>query len=107
MPLPQMLEIGVPALRIISICFVFAALGIVFSTFFQAIGNGFVSLLISLLRQLIVILPVAHFLSHWLNSAVGVWWAFPIAELISFLASLGMFAYIYGKRIKQLPRGAD
>ena len=104
---PQMLEIGVPALRIISICFVFAALGIVFSTFFQAIGNGFVSLLISLLRQLIVILPVAYFLSHWLNSAVGVWWAFPIAELISFLASLGMFAYIYGKRIKQLPRGAD
>ena len=104
---PQLLEIGVPALRIISICFVFAALGIVFSTFFQAIGNGFVSLLISLLRQLIVILPVAYFLSHWLNSAVGVWWAFPIAELISFLASLGMFAYIYGKRIKQLPRGAD
>ncbi|MBC8571068.1 MATE family efflux transporter [Oscillospiraceae bacterium NSJ-54] len=106
-PSPQLLEIGIPALRIISLCFIFAALGIVFSTFFQAIGNGFISLLISLLRQLVLILPAAYLLAKIVGTVVAVWWAFPIAEAFSFLASLGLFLYVYRKRIKDLPRGAD
>lgn len=60
-----MLAIGVPALRIISTCFVPAALGIIFTTAFQALGRGLNSLLISVLRQLIVLLPAAYLLSSF------------------------------------------
>ncbi len=85
-PSAQMLEIGAPALRIISLCFPPAALGIMFSTFFQAVGNGRRSLLVSALRQLVVILPVAYFLS----GTYGLWaaWAaYPIAEMVALVIS--------------------
>lgn len=96
----EMLAIGVPALRTISLCFIPAALGIMFSTMFQAIGMGGRSLLISLLRQLVLILPLALLLSQFgLNY---VWYAFPLAETVSFAASLAIFAAIYGKHIKNL-----
>ena len=75
---PEMLEIGIPALRTISLCFVPAALGIMVSTFFQGVGNGKYSLYISMLRQVVIVLPVAY-----LFSKIGlswVWWAYPIAE---------------------------
>lgn len=83
----HMLSIGIPALRIISLGFLFAGFGIVSSSFFQALGNGVYSMLVSLTRQLIVLLPVA-----WLLSLSGdvtlVWWAFPIAEVFSFALSI-------------------
>jgi putative MATE family efflux protein len=96
----QMLEIGVPALRTISLCFLPAALGIMFSITFQAVGDGFKSLLISVLRQLVVLLPAAYLLSK--ISLPAVWYAFPIAEVISCTASIFFFMSLYHKTLKNL-----
>lgn len=79
-----MVEIGVPALRIISLSFVFAAIGIGCSCAFQALGYAFYSMLMSIARQLLVLLPVAYVLS--LTGKVGlVWFAFPIAEVAAII----------------------
>ena len=78
----EMLTIGVPALRIICTCFVFAGCGIVAGSVFQALGHGMLSMTVSIVRQLVVLLPVA-----WLLSLTGrlelVWLAFPLSELFS------------------------
>lgn len=88
----NMLAIGVPALRIISISFMFAGFCIVMGSVFQALGNGVYSLVVSVARQLIVLLPAAYLLS--LSGNVNnVWWAFPIAELMS----LSMTLFFYGR----------
>ena len=77
-----MLAIGVPALRIISVSFLLAGFCIVTGSLFQALGNGVYSMLVSIARQLVVLLPAAYLLS--LTGQVNaVWWAFPIAELMS------------------------
>lgn len=93
----NMLAIGIRALRIISLGFLFAAFGVVSSSFFQALGNGVYSMLVSLTRQLVVLLPVA-----WLLSLSGnldlVWWAFPIAEVFSFVLSM-IFTIRISKRV--------
>lgn len=96
----SMLAIGIPALRTISICFVPAALGIMFSTLFQAIGHGFKSLIISVLRQLVVLVPAAFLLSKLGLSSV--WYAFPIAEIVSLAASILFFVQLYKKTLKTL-----
>ncbi|MBC8610593.1 Staphylococcal virulence regulator protein A [uncultured Ruminococcus sp.] len=96
----EMVEIGVPALRSISLCFVPAAIGIICSTLFQAVGMGTRSLFVSLLRQLILILPVAYLLSKiGLNY---VWYAFPIAETFSLLASVLLALSVYKHKIRGL-----
>ncbi len=81
-----MLAIGVPALRIISVSFLLAGFCIIAGSVFQAIGNPVYSLIVSVCRQMVVLLPVA-----WLLSRTGrlelVWWAFPIAEVMSFTLS--------------------
>ena len=81
-----MLAIGVPALRIISVSFLLAGFCIIAGSVFQAIGNPIYSLIVSVCRQLVVLLPVA-----WLLSRTGrlelVWWSFPIAEVMSFTLS--------------------
>ena len=87
----NMLAIGVPALRIISISFMFAGFCIVMGSVFQALGNGVYSL-VSVARQLIVLLPAAYLLSITGN-VNNVWWAFPIAELMS----LSMTLFFYGR----------
>ena len=79
---PDMLSIGVPALRIICTSFVFAGFCIIASSSFQALGNGILSMVVSLVRQLVVLLPVAWLLSLSGNVTL-VWLAFPIAELFS------------------------
>ncbi|MCB6992971.1 MATE family efflux transporter [bacterium 210820-DFI.6.37] len=80
----QMEAIGIPALRIISIHFVLAGFSIIANSVCQALGNSVYSLVVSLMRQLIVLLPAA-----WLLSLSGnvnaVWWAFPIAEVVSVI----------------------
>lgn len=77
-----MLSIGVPALRAISFSFLFAGFCIVCGSLFQALGNGVYSMVVSIARQLVVLLPTAYLLS--LSGKVQyVWWAFPIAELMS------------------------
>lgn len=78
----HMLKIGMPALRTISLCFPSAALGIMFSTLFQAIGNGKLSLFVSACRQLVVILPAAYLLANAYGLR-AVWLAYPIAEGLS------------------------
>ena len=96
-----MMAIGVPALRIISTCFIPAALGIILTTAFQALGRGFNSLLISVLRQLVVLLPAAFILAQ--ISLDAVWFSFPIAEVGSLLASLLLYRRLYRNYIKVLP----
>lgn len=78
----EMLTIGVPALRIICTCFVFAGFGIVSGSVFQALGHGVLSMMVSIVRQLLVLLPAAYLLSLTGRLEL-VWLAFPIAELAS------------------------
>ncbi len=96
----QMVEIGVPALRSISLCFIPAAIGIVCSTLFQAVGMGGKSLFVSVLRQLVVILPVAYLLSK--IGLFYVWFSFPIAETVSLAASVILLLMVYRHKIKNL-----
>ena len=95
-----MVEIGVPALRSISLCFIPAAIGIVCSTLFQAVGMGGKSLFVSALRQLVVILPVAYLLSK--IGLFYVWFSFPIAETVSLAASVILLLMVYRHKIKDL-----
>ncbi len=83
----EMLRIGDVALRVISPSFLFAGAAIVASSMFQALGNGVFSLIVSVGRQLVVLVPVAYLLSLTGRLEL-VWWAFPIAEIASVLLSL-------------------
>ena len=84
----QMTQIGVVAMRIICSCFLFAAVGIILSTVFQAVGRGSYSMIISICRQLVVLLPAAWLLARFTGNVYAVWWCFPIAEIVSFFISL-------------------
>ena len=84
---PEMLALGVPALRTISICFVMAGFSIICGTAFQALGNAVYSMIVSIARQLIVLLPAAYLLSL-AGSVDYVWWSFPIAELVSLIVTV-------------------
>lgn len=95
-----MLEIGIPALRIIGLGFLGAGYSIVLSSVFQSLGNGIYSMIISVVRQLIAILPIAFLLSF--RGIEAVWWAFPISELITVIISTFFFIRIYKKRIKNI-----
>ncbi len=86
-----MLQIGVPALRMISLCFIPAAVGIMLSTLFQAVGNGMYSLIVSVLRQLAALVPLAYLLSR-IGGLELIWYAFPLAEVASLVASLFLTA---------------
>ena len=88
-----MLAIGIPALRIICPHFLLAGIGIVLGSVFQALGNGVYSLIISVCRQLVVLIPVAWLLSRTGNVNM-VWWAFLIAEVVSVTLSLVFMARI-------------
>lgn len=82
----NMLGIGIPAMRIISISFIFAGYCIIASSFFQALGNGFYSMMVSFIRQLIFLVPLAYLLSKTGNINL-VWFAWPIAEIASVVVS--------------------
>lgn len=101
---PELLAIGVPALRTICACFLFAALGIVSSTMFQAVGRGTYSLVVSLMRQLVVLVPVAWVLAALTGEVNAVWWAFPVAETFSLAASVVFYLRLYKVEIKNLGR---
>lgn len=98
---PQMLEIGVPALRIIAVHFMLAGCSIILMSTFQAFGKGFLSLSVSALRQLVVILPAAYLLARFAGLRY-VWWSFPIAELCSLSLSVVFFIRLYRSEIKKL-----
>ena len=96
-----MIAIGVPALRTISISFLFAGFGIICSTVFQALGNAVYSMIVSIARQLAVLLPAAYLLSLT-GSVNNVWWAFPIAEVVSFLVTVFFMCRIYRNIISHI-----
>ena len=94
----SLIAIGIPALETISLSFVFAGFCIVVGSVFQALGNGVYSMIVSVARQMCVLLPVAKLLS--LSGEVTlIWWAFPIAELASLLLSTYFLVRIYKKII--------
>ncbi len=95
---PSMMEMGVPALRTISWCFLPAAFSIVAGAMFQAMGNGVFSMINSIARQLLVLLPVAYLLS--LSGRLSlVWLAFPIAELVAVVIAALFLRWIYKHRL--------
>ena len=96
----EMLTIGIPALRTISISFLFAGYCIIISSVFQALGNGVYSLLVSVFRQLIVILPAAWILANQFGLR-AVWYSFPLAELVSLGLCTFFLFRIYQKKLKQ------
>jgi putative MATE family efflux protein len=94
----SLIAIGAPALETISLSFVFAGFCIVAGSVFQALGNGVYSMIVSVARQMCVLLPVAKLLS--LSGEVTlIWWAFPIAELASVLLTSYFLVRIYRKVI--------
>lgn len=97
----NMLDIGVPALRIIGTHFILAGASIVLMSVFQAFGEGFLSLAVSVMRQLVIILPAAFILSK-VAGLGAVWWAFPIAEICSLSLSSIFFRRLYRNKIKTL-----
>ena len=97
----EMLAIGVPALRTISLCFVMAGFSIICGTSFQALGNAVYSMLISIARQLLVLLPAAYLLSLTGNVDY-VWWSFPIAELVSLIMTVFFLIRINKKVIRHI-----
>ena len=92
---------GVVALRTISSHFILAAVGITLSTVFQAIGKGFFSLLMSMCRQLIVLLPAAWILSQ-IGGLNAVWWCFPVAEAVSLVLCLMLFRKVDVRMLRPL-----
>lgn len=97
----HMLEIGIPALRVISLSFAFAGICIVISSSLQALGHGFLSMMISITRQLIILLPSAYILAKF-GGIHAVWWSFNIAEIASLTLSVLFFKHMYNKIIKHL-----
>lgn len=97
----EMLSIGVPALRLISTSFLFAGYCIISGSMFQALGHGFLSMINSIARQLLVLLPVAYLLSLTGNLNL-IWLSYPIAELVSLTLSSVFLYRIYKKVIKPL-----
>ncbi len=98
--------VGVPALRTISISFIFAGFSIIYSAVFQSFGYSFFSMLISIGRQLVTLLPVAYLLSLT-GDINAVWWSYPIAELVCVVLSVVFYVYIYNHKIKTIPDEAE
>lgn len=96
-----MIAIGIPALRIISLSFVLAGFCIACGSVFQALGRSVYSMLVSVARQLLVLLPVAYGLAR-LGSVNLVWWAIPIAELMSLAMTLFFMVRIYRRVLSGL-----
>ena len=100
-----MLEIGVPALRIIGSSFILAGICIALGAAFQALGKSFFSMIVSLIRQLLVLTPVAFLLALY-GQKVGnpdlVWFAYPVAELTSLTVSIICYIHLHKKVISKI-----
>lgn len=98
----EMLEIGIPALRIISISFMLAGFSIISISTCQALGKSIYSLIVSVARQLVVLLPAAYLLS--LSGKVSlVWWSFPIAELVGCTCCIIFVRRVLKKTVDPIP----
>ena len=100
-PTEEFLAIGVKALRILCLPFPVAAICIALGASFQALGKGSYSTIVSLCRQLIVLLPAAYLLSLT-GDVNNVWWSFPIAEVMSALVTGLLFGRLYRRKVKPL-----
>lgn len=97
----DMFAIGVPALRIISLSFLFAGYSIICASVFQALGHGVLSLIVSVIRQLFILLPMVFILSQ-LEGLSAAWWAFPIAELVGLVFSSLFLRQAYRREVYPL-----
>ena len=101
----QMLSLGQPALRIISVSYLFFALWLIFNAVFQALGRGRDSLLLNVFRQSTLLLAA------WLFSLTGrlwaIWWAFPLASALALAQSVSFLKRLYKEQIEILPAGAE
>lgn len=102
----QSREYFIGAMRVISISFLFAGINVAYQGIYQALDGGIESLVISLLRQLIIILPLAGIFSVFVkNGQMGVsliWWAFPITEIIACLVGYVFFKKIRKNRVESM-----
>lgn len=103
---PEMLSIGVHALRVIGLHFLIAWFCIIAGTVFQALGKATYSLVVSVMRQLVVLVPAAYILAK-VGGLDAVWWAFPIAEIMSCIVSVTCLCKVYKNIIKPLPDGKE
>ena len=105
-----MLAAGVPALRIIALSFCMAGMCIALGSSFQALGKSMYSMVTSIVRQLVFLVPIAYVLARY-GAAIGnsdlVWWCYPIAEVSSLLLTLVFFRHIYKTVIAPLPEGRE
>ena len=97
----HMLEIGIPALRTISLSFIFAGFCIISSSMFQALGNGVYSLIMSMCRQLFVIIPVAYIFAKTIGLR-AVWFSYPIAEIASVTVCIILLKRIIKQKVQTL-----
>lgn len=102
----DMLKIGVPALRTIGVHYLIAWFCIIAGTVFQALGKAVFSMVVSIMRQLVVLVPAAYLLAKF-GGLHMVWWSFPIAEVMSFIVSLTFFIKIWNDIIKDIPEGRE
>ena len=105
-----MLTVGIPALRIISISFCMAGACIALGSSFQALGKSVYSMITSIVRQLVFLIPIAYVLARY-GASVGnsdlVWWSYPIAEVFSLILTLCFFRHVYKTTIAPLPEGRE
>ncbi len=101
-----LLAVGVPALRIISLSFCMAGASIALTSAFQALGKSLYSMIISIIRQLVFLVPLAYILARY-GAGIGnddlVWWSYPIAEIAALTVSLLFFRHMYKTLIAKLP----
>lgn len=101
-----LLAVGVPALRIISLSFCMAGASIALTSAFQALGKSLYSMIISIIRQLVFLVPLAYILARY-GASIGnndlVWWSYPIAEIAALTVSLLFFRHMYKTLIAKLP----
>ncbi len=105
-----LLSVGVPALRIISLSFCMAGACIALGSSFQALGKSLYSMITSIVRQLVFLIPIAYVLARY-GASVGnsnlVWWSYPAAEVASLLLTLFFFRHVYKTVIAPIPEGRE
>lgn len=102
----DLLKIGIPALRTIGVHYLIAWYCIIAGTVFQALGKAIFSMVVSIMRQLVVLIPAAYLLAKF-GGPHMVWWSFPIAEIMSFIVSTAFLIRIWRTVIKDIPEGHE
>ena len=102
----DLLKLGIPALRTIGVHYLIAWYCIIAGTVFQALGKAIFSMVVSIMRQLVVLIPAAYLLAKF-GGLHMVWWSFPIAEIMSFIVSTAFLIRIWRTVIKDIPEGHE